>query len=316
MVDNGYFDPAADPAALAVPPRVSPDTAHLRLYYLVFYTLPDASALGTHAHATPLSMAGPGCTSIMSTMTLPVYHALWVARARTGHPGLFRRPLWPVERRDDLLSKLNVAAAVRAAELGDDEPADEDPERSRKEHLARFKSHIYTNTACLLCGAPNGGPIHMATTCTHAAIVERRRNTTLATVGTELLDLGNTLAVALRTGKPGAADATLRPLAAALSANDGAEGTFMAAHYVTATPWPAIAARPEWRVARALGALFDMNPKGASISAFSNKWMQSANNAVLRFCTDWTELLTPAQARALVDAGHVYAPVGARRRRR
>jgi hypothetical protein len=29
-----------------------------------------------------------------------------------------------------------------------------------------------------------------------------------------------------------------------------------------------------------------MNPKGASISAFSNKWMQSANNAVLRICTD------------------------------
>jgi hypothetical protein len=108
----------------------------------------------------------------------------------------------------------------------------------------------------------------------------------------------------------------LRQHAADLSASDGAEGTFMAAHYITATPWPAIAARPEWKVARALGALFDMNPKGASISAFSNKWMQSANNAVLRVCIDWTELLTPAQARTLVDAGHVYAPSGARRRRR
>jgi hypothetical protein len=111
-------------------------------------------------------------------------------------------------------------------------------------------------------------------------------------------------------------DDALRAHAAALTADDGAEGTFMAAHFITATPWPAIAARDEWPVAKAMGALFDRNPKGASLAAFSNEWMASANSAVLEVCSDWTELLTPAKSRELAVAGHVYAPTGARRRRR
>ena len=104
-------------------------------------------------------------------------------------------------------------------------------------------------------------------------------------------------------------------LAAAIKVDDGAEGTFMAAHYITATPWPAIAARDDWPVAKALGTLFDLNPKGASLAAFSNKWMTGANDAVRVIYSDWTELLSPAQARVLVDAGHVYAPTGAGPRR-
>lgn len=307
MVDEGHFVADRDLAAL---PQVSPDTAHL--YNLVFFTLPDASALGTNAHATPLSIAGPGCTSIMSTMTLPVYHAFWVARARTGHPGLFRRPLWPAERRDDLLAALNVAATVRAAEQrdgGDDDIVE--AAETAAERTARYKSHIYTHTACLLCGAPNGGPIHMATTCTRREIIDRRDTTVLKTLGSEMLALGDALAQAMHVAKP---DAALHAAAAALKADDGAEGTFIAAHFVTATPWPAIAPRNDWHVAKALGGLFDKNPKGASLAAFSNKWMTAANDAVRIICSDWTELLSPAQARALVDAGHVYAPSGADRR--
>ena len=70
-----------------------------------------------------------------------------------------------------------------------------------------------------------------------------------------------------------------------------------------------------WPVAKALGTLFDANPKGASLGAFSNKWMTGANDVVRVVCSDWTELLSPAQARVLVDAGHVYAPTGAGPRR-
>ena len=43
--------------------------------------------------------------------------------------------------------------------------------------------------------------------------------------------------------------------------------------------------------------------------------MTGANDAVRVVCSDWTELLSPAQARVLVDAGHVYAPTGAGPRR-
>jgi hypothetical protein len=173
-----------------------------------------------------------------------------------------------------------VAAAQRAAEghvaaqldgdAVDDADAPVDVAAARKERTARFKSNIYANTACPLCNAPVGGPIHMATTCTRAEIVERRGKTTLATLGSEMLDLGDALALAYHKAKPAPA---LRALAAAIKVDDGAEGTFMTAHYVTATPWPAIAARDDWPVAKTLGTLFDANPKGASLAAFSNKWM-------------------------------------------
>ena len=71
-----------------------------------------------------------------------------------------------------------------------------------------------------------------------------------------------------------------------------------------------------WLVARSLGKLFESCPKRSSIATFSNMWVLEANRAITTVCCGWTELLSPAQARVLVDAGHVYGIRGAANIRR
>ena len=53
-----------------------------------------------------------------------------------------------------------------------------------------------------------------------------------------------------------------------------------------------------------------LKPKGCASSAL-------AADCLRVVCSDsgWMELLSPAQARVLVNAGHVYAPTGAGPRR-
>jgi hypothetical protein len=63
-------------------------------------------------------------------------------------------------------------------------------------------------------------------------------------------------------------------------------------------------------------ALFESCPKRSSIATFSNMWVLEANLIITTVCSVWTELLSPAQALVLLDAGHVFGTRAAANLRR
>lgn len=286
-------------------PISSPETAFL--YSLVYPTTTDGYGLGANKNATPLYAGGPGSTTVISTSTVKASNLHGISAARMGTQGLYRRPFWSKYQRDNPSATLNIAAAAAAAEPDSDNSSSD---ASSTDRMGRYRKHGYNNTACMLCGAADGDAIHMATSCAHATITARRARTALSSIGHTMLRIGSAYESAIH-GRPPRPRHALHRHAATLRTDDNAEGSFLATRLITAQPWPSLDIPANWLVARSLGKLFESCPKRSSIATFSNMWVLEANRAITTVCCGWTELLSPAQARVLIDAGHVYGTRGA-----
>ena len=86
------------------------------------------------------------------------------------------------------------------------------------------------------------------------------------------------------------------------------EAQFITAWHITGQAWSATTTTPEWRIANALGRLFDKDITPMAYRPVANTWATSQHAILSTICMKWWRLLAPVERARLEADGHILPP--------
>ena len=226
-------------------------------------------------------------TSMADRHKRPLAHVL-LQRALLGRTGLFSAPFLPfIRTRETGVKRKRTDTTVVQLKFE-----------------KRSKS-IFTDTDCNLCGNPQGDFIHLCTLCTHPAMVRRQEAA-----------LGNgrwgayVSAITCTLYKAHSMPYPLAWLLVAIANLDvqSCEARFITAWLITGYAWPASSTEPEWRIATALGRLFDKDVPLSNYRPVATTWVTSQHAILSTVCLGWWKFLSPTERVRLEADGHILPP--------
>ncbi len=224
----------------------------------------------------------------------PLAHVL-LHRALLGRMGLFQAPFLPYKQ-------ARIAGKKRRRTIAE-------KELLRAQYSQRQKS-IFGRTNCHLCQGDTGDFIHFCTICTHPAMIRRREAALgegrwaahISAIATELYRAHS------RKAPP------LWLMEAIENMNiESCEARFITAWHITGYAWPASKAEPEWRVALALGKLFDRDVTLSEYRPVATSWVTSQHAVLSTVCLGWWKFISLGERAQMIANGHVLPPQPQRR---